>query len=153
MKGCALTHGAGRYQAAAEPVNLDELKISEEEDEDVEMEDVGADEEEEGEEEEEDDAALEDIKDLYEDEDDEGTRKKRKRKVTDDGEQKAKKKVRATIPLRTLHLNNPIKREKVKQNKTVRRQHLKNAKIPVENQRIHRQRCQTDPYKPILIGV
>jgi 5'-3' exonuclease len=71
----------GRYQAAAEPVDLEKLKISEEEEqEDVAMEDVAEDEEEE----EEEDAALEDIKDLYDD--DEGTGKKRKRPATDDGE-------------------------------------------------------------------
>jgi hypothetical protein len=77
-----------RYQAAAEPLNLDELKFSE----DVDMEDAGPEPEDEDEDEE-DDAPLEDIKDLYEDEDDEGTGKKRKRKATDDGEQKSKKKV------------------------------------------------------------
>jgi len=70
----------GRYLAAAEPVDLEKLKISEEqEQEDVEMEDVAEDEEEE------EDAALEDIKDLYDD-DEEGTGKKRKRSATDDGE-------------------------------------------------------------------
>lgn len=78
-----------RYQAAAEPLNLDELKFSE----DVDMEDAGPEPEDEDEGEE-DDAPLEDIKDLYDDEDDEeGTGKKRKRRATDDGEQKSKKKV------------------------------------------------------------
>ena len=72
-----------RYQAAAEPVDLEALKISEEEEEeDAVMEDVAEGEEDQ---EEEEDAALEDIKDLY-DEDEEGTGKKRKRPATDDGE-------------------------------------------------------------------
>ena len=69
-----------RYQAAADPVDLEKLKISEEEQEDVAMEDVAEDEEDE----EDEDAALEDIKDLFDD--DEGTGKKRKRPATDDGE-------------------------------------------------------------------
>ena len=79
-----------RWKAAADPVDLDKLKITIEEHE--EMEDVA---EEEGEEEEEEeDAALEDVKDLYEDEDEEGTTKKRKRAATDNGDnEKPKKKV------------------------------------------------------------
>jgi hypothetical protein len=73
----------GRYKAAAEPVDMEELKISEDEEEDdAVMEDVA---EGEQDEEEEDDAALEDIKDLYDDDED-GTGKKRKRLATDDGE-------------------------------------------------------------------
>ena len=78
----------GRYQAAAKPVDLEELKVAEE---DEVMEDV---EDEDEDEEEEEDAALEDVKDLYEEEgDEEGAGKKRKRSATDDGEQKPKKKV------------------------------------------------------------
>jgi len=79
-----------RYQAAANPVDLDSLIIKEE---DVIMEDAAEDEEEEEPEDEDEDAALEDVKDLYEDEEGEGTGKKRKRSVTDDGEKSAKKKV------------------------------------------------------------
>ena len=77
-----------RYQAAAQPVDLDTLRITEE-DEDEEMAEI---EDEEEEEEEEEDAVLEDVKDLYEDEDDEGTGKKRKRAATDDGDESKKKK-------------------------------------------------------------
>jgi hypothetical protein len=68
-----------RYKAAGDPVDLDKLKVSED-DEDDEMEDA----EDEAEEEEED-AALEDVRDLY-DEDEEGNGKKRKRAAADDGE-------------------------------------------------------------------
>jgi len=74
----------GRYQAAAEPVDLEALKISEEEEEEEDAVMEGVAEGEENEEEEED-AALEDIKDLYDD-DEEGTGKRRKRPTTDDGE-------------------------------------------------------------------
>ena len=74
---CQLIRGFS-YKEAAEPVNLENLKISE--DGNVVMEDVP-----EEAEEEEEDAALEDIQDLYEDDDEEGTRKKRKRAATDDG--------------------------------------------------------------------
>lgn len=80
-----------RYQAAANPVDLDSLIVKEE---DVVMEDAGEDEEEEEEAEDEDeDAVLEDVKDLYEDDEGEGTGKKRKRSATDDGQKSAKKKV------------------------------------------------------------
>ena len=77
-----------RYQAASIPVDLEQLKIREDE----EIPDEAEDEDEEVEEEEEDDAALEDVKDLYQD-DDEGTGKKRKRAPTDNGEKAGKKKV------------------------------------------------------------
>ena len=80
-----------RYQAAANPVDLDSLIVKEE---DVVMEDAAEDEEEEDEPEDEDeDAVLEDVKDLYEDDEGEGAGKKRKRSATDDGEKSAKKKV------------------------------------------------------------
>jgi hypothetical protein len=66
-----------RYKAAGEPLDLDKLKVLEDEDEEM---------EDEAEEEEEEDAALEDVRDLY-DEDEEGKGKKRKRAAADDGEE------------------------------------------------------------------
>ena len=77
-----------RWKAAGEPVDMEKLKITIEEDEV--MEDIP---DETSTDAEEEDAALEDVKDLY-DEDEEGTSKKRKRSATDDDDnEKPKKKV------------------------------------------------------------
>lgn len=125
-----------RYQAAADPVDLEKLKISEEEQEDVAMEDVAEDEEDE----EDEDAALEDIKDLFDD--DEGTGKKRKRPAADDGEDQktGRKKVRYLTKVSIDCRNWPWLYNKRKNvnlinlNKTV----LQNAKKPVPNPKINR---------------
>lgn len=81
--------------AAAEPVDLEKLKVKEEAEDEV-MEDVEENEEE-GEEGEED-AALEDVKDLYEDDDEEGTGKKRKRASADDGADQKSGKKKVIVP-------------------------------------------------------
>jgi len=126
---------SNRYQAAAEPVDLEKLKIPEEE---AVMEDVAEDEEDE----EEEDAALEDVKDLYDD-DEEGTGKKRKRAATDDGEDQkpGRKKVTKTPflvwidPRNRLWLYNKRKNVNlINLNKTV----LQNARNPVQNPKINK---------------
>jgi hypothetical protein len=77
------------YKAAAEPVDLEELKM----DDDEEMADVDEDEvEDEGEED--DDAALEDVKDLYDEDDTSG----KKRKRADDDEEEAAGKKKKVFP-------------------------------------------------------
>jgi hypothetical protein len=80
-----------RYKAAGEPVDMETLKISQEDEDEDEPMEVDAEEEEEDE-----DAALEDVKDLYED--DTATGKKRKRSETDDGDEKVGKKKVYTHP-------------------------------------------------------
>lgn len=134
----------GRYQAAAQPVDLEELKVTEE---DEVMEDVEEDEEEEDEEE---DAALEDVKDLYDEEGDEDSAgKKRKRPATDDGEQKPKKKV-SPQPTNSSHIPIPSNEVLIYRNRwlcnkqrnanltNLNKTVLRNVKNQVQNQRINR---------------